>query len=499
MGFQIPGHQAPCMRVDSLDSLVRVCILGLALSCGVIARSQVVQVVSGTPAYDLTVVGDIMLGRLVGKELDARQASVWDKVGSAFPKAHLQIGNFEAAVAGEGLHCVRPGELCLTVAPKNLKALSQAGFTHMSLANNHAADLGEQGKEHSRTELQKQGIVPLDADWQIAFADAEGLRIAVVALSMVPDAMGRVAHIPSIAVAQKLALARALADKVVVVMHWGNELQPWASQQQRDAAHWLIGQGADMIFGHHPHVVQPAECIEGRPVWFSLGNHVFDQKYLPTHTGAMAACRFSRSSDDTSCDTYWTSRADDSAVIHSLTLDTANAPLTCTPTKRHEGRVDLNATPSGAEGTYDLFAATAGLSGKRVATALPLRKIMQMKLPSGQAALLMLLELESPFDKSVGLRPHVYAQANGQLQALWRGSALAYPIEDAGVVKDAAGHDAMCVLHEPVSHLGRVRIPGADHIVLAYRWTGFGFNVDPAPDLEQKCSTLYDQTRPAGG
>lgn len=474
------------------DSLAVSLALGIALFGGTSA-AHAQRAGARAPAYDLVVVGDVMLGRLVGKELAAHQANPWAKVAEAFPTAPLQIGNFEAAVAGDGLQCVRPGDLCLIVAPENLGLLRQAGFTHMSLANNHAADLGAGGKENARAQLREHRIEPLDADWHITFSDANGLRVALVAISLVPDALGHAARIPSITLSQKLALARALADKVVVIVHWGNELQPWASQQQRDAAHWLIAQGADMIFGHHPHVVQAAECVEGRPVWFSLGNHVFDQKYASTHIGAMAACRFSRDSDDTSCDGYLTSRTADSAAIDGLSSDAAGPSLQCSPEKRNGGRIGLSAATSVAPGTYDLFAGEIVAPSEPLATALPLRKIAQIALPGGDVALLMLLELVSPFDNLAGLRPHVYRQSHGRLVPLWRGSALAYPVEDLIVRKGTGGEDVVCVLHEPVSHLGRVRVSAADHVVLAYRWTGFGFNADPTPDLTRECEHALGQ------
>lgn len=476
------------MRCDSLTVSLAIVF---ALFGGAIARAQGVS--KPAPAYDLVVVGDVMLGRLVGKELDVNRSNPWVKVADVFPTAQLQIGNFEAAVSGVGLQCVHPGDLCLTTAPENLGLLSRAGFTHLGLANNHAADLGVDGKENTRAKLLVHGLEPLDADRHITFADANGLRIALVAISLVPDALGHAVRIPSIALSQKLALARALSDKVVVIVHWGNELQPWASQQQRDAAHWLIAQGADMIFGHHPHVVQAAECVEGRPVWFSLGNHIFDQKYVSTHTGAMAACRFSRDSDDTTCDGYLTSRTQDSAVIDKLSSDPTHSPLTCSPPRKSDVRMNLTATAGDSPDTYDLFEGKTASPGTLLATPLPLRKLLRMGLPGGESALLMLLALVSPFDKTLGLRPHVYRQKDGRLEPLWRGSALAYPIEDLIVQKDKAGEDVVCVLHEPVSHLGRVRMSLADHLVLAYRWTGFGFNVDSAPDLTSECARAYGQ------
>jgi poly-gamma-glutamate synthesis protein (capsule biosynthesis protein) len=68
-------------------------------------------------------------------------------------------------------------------------------------------------------------------------------------------------------------------------------LQDWPSESQQAAARWLIAHGADLIVGHHPHVTQAAACVAGRPVFYSLGNHLFDQKYPETKQGLIADCR----------------------------------------------------------------------------------------------------------------------------------------------------------------------------------------------------------------
>ena len=97
-------------------------------------------------------------------------------------------------------------------------------------------------------------------------------------------------QVPSVELAQKLRLARQLANLVVVSIHWGNELQDWPTDAQQQQARWLVEHGADLIVGHHPHVVQAPACVEGKPVFFSLGNHLFDQKYAETKDGLIADC-----------------------------------------------------------------------------------------------------------------------------------------------------------------------------------------------------------------
>lgn len=460
-------------------------LLGFVTIC----QAQTIKTRVGQTSYDVLAVGDIMLGRMVQKEMQQHATHPWQKVLGLWPQASLQLGNFEAAIERPGDACVKPSDLCLHAEPESLLALKQAGFTHVSLANNHAADLGVANKRYTQQQFIQQGIGVLNADDGIQFENLDGLHIALIAISLVPDATGHVQHIPSLRLAQQLHLARTLADKVIVSIHWGNELQNWASQQQRDAASWLIAQGVDVIFGHHPHVIQDAECIEGKPVWFSLGNHVFDQKYPSTHTGAMAACRFSRDSEEISCDGFLTQRSHSSAILEKVERNAHQPALTCSAISTHMRSKDFFAKTGTQSGLINLYI------GKHLALAqnLPLRKIERIKLAHYDDAWLMLLELPSPFDGRSGLRPHVYARQQQQLIPLWRGSALAYPIRDIQLAQDQQNKDYICVLHDAVSHLGQVVIADKNLLVLAYRWSGFGFQHDPAPALMTQCNQIYQQ------
>jgi poly-gamma-glutamate synthesis protein (capsule biosynthesis protein) len=116
------------------------------------------------------------------------------------------------------------------------------------------------------------------------------LKIALIAITTVPAADGGVQEVPSGRVLEKLRLAKSQAGLVIVSIHWGNELVPWPSGDQRKQAAWLIDNGADLVLGHHPHVIQAPQCIAGRPVFFSLGNHVFDQANPKTKEGVIADC-----------------------------------------------------------------------------------------------------------------------------------------------------------------------------------------------------------------
>ncbi len=463
--------------------------------------------------YDIVAAGDIMLGRLVEREMRLSVRSPWHLIADQFPASPVRLANFEASVSGDQLSCLVKTDLCLQVSADYLKYLKQAGFTHLSIANNHSADLGAAGRELTTHSLQKQGMSVIDARRGLQFGEANGLKLALIALSLVADANGHADRIPSLALKQQLQLARQLADKVIVSIHWGNEYQNWVSQQQREAALWLTEQGVDLILGHHPHVIQAPECVNGKAVWFSLGNHVFDQKYPTTHKGALAACRFSRSSDAIHCDAYQTERNGSSAIIQSLIPDSAQGGLSCESSQNKSPPSFYGAPAAGVSvgpgagtdaGIYQLRLANQTDKQKPIANGLPLRKIEAIQLGKSDPAWLFLLELESTFDQQKALRPHVYSLRNQRLFPLWRGSALAYPIRDLSVQKEIDGIDGadfLCVLHEAKSHLGQIDLRenlGSDvdktkPLILSYEWSKFGFKLDKKPSHQEHCQQLWSE------
>jgi len=232
--------------------------------------------------------GDVMLARGVRQEIDARNgASPWWKMRKFFAGADLVMGNLEGSV-GDPEDCL--GEPCFAVSPGALRFAKAAGFTALGLENNHIADVGPDGPRRTREALVQSRISPLTFQGSPTFFKSQGHVLALVAVSNVRGKDGRRTEVPSDALRQKLRLARSLSDWVVVSIHWGVELADGPQPKQREMARWLVAQGADLIVGHHPHVVEAPECVDGRPVFFSLGNHVFDQKDPATKRGLIAEC-----------------------------------------------------------------------------------------------------------------------------------------------------------------------------------------------------------------
>lgn len=251
--------------------------------------------VAGTGVYSqpgrtrLLFTGDILLSRRVISELQQRKISPWARFTNLFHEAQWVSGNLEGAVGPE-CDCQKRRELCLNIPESAVALLKSGGFTAVTLENNHAGDLGVAGRERTRDAIEKASLTAVDFESSPRTVQIGGRKVALVAITLIPAADKRVQSIPSAEVSAKLLQARKEAQFVVVSIHWGTEYQRRPDAVQRDQARWLIEQGADLIVGHHPHVVQAPECIEGHPVFFSLGNHLFDQTYPPTKEGLIADC-----------------------------------------------------------------------------------------------------------------------------------------------------------------------------------------------------------------
>ena len=251
-------------------------------------------------SVEVTIVGDVMLGRGVAAQSDPLgQAAPWLRA------ADLTLGNLEGVISSPDLDLtpVRqpPSRLyVLTMAPSAAAVLRDAGFDLVSLANNHALDGGPSGLAETTAYLAEAGITPLglriagDTAPQPIIRQVRGVRLAFLAFNMVPypkvpgnfeDVRGLPNGWDPAGAAAAIDDARAEADAVIVSVHWGYEYDLRADPAQRAAAQVMLAAGADLVVGHHPHVVQ-ALGQEGEGfVAYSLGNFAFDQQFGETRQG----------------------------------------------------------------------------------------------------------------------------------------------------------------------------------------------------------------------
>ncbi len=192
--------------------------------------------------------------------------------------------------------------------PELLASLKKAGVDIVSLANNHAMDAGADGLARTLENISAAGILYTGAGKtkaeaaEIRYAAARGVNVAFLAYTYSTNQRlpGKKESLPGVNVlrpgskadlgraAEMVKKARASADLVVVSLHWGKEYATTPTPWQRTAAAELVEAGADVILGHHPHVLQPIETYiakDGRQgvVAYSLGNFLSNQNYGVSH------------------------------------------------------------------------------------------------------------------------------------------------------------------------------------------------------------------------
>lgn len=221
------------------------------------------------PAVTLAFLGDINLGR------DAHpSATSFDVILPELQSADLALANLESPLAqiqlktaGQGYNLCAPAE--------DAALLSGWGLDILSIANNHSFDCGLNGPMETASILAADGISAIGLGTQPFTTEVKGLPLAFLAFEDVTSALD------ARAAAAHISQTRETGAQVIVSMHWGMEYQGGASQHQKDLARQFAEAGASIIWGHHPHVLQPAEWIQttwGRTlVLYSLGNALFDQ------------------------------------------------------------------------------------------------------------------------------------------------------------------------------------------------------------------------------
>ncbi len=460
----------------------RTALLTIAAAAFLSAPAAMAQQTPGD--FRMLFTGDVMMSRLVRIEMEQRRTSPWASFSGLFHGVSFVGGNFEAAL-GDPAKCSPENKLCFAVADSATETMRQAGFSMVTAENNHSGDLGQAGRIETRETFRQIGMLALDFDSSPQFFRFGELTVGLIAVTTIKAADGRVQQVPSVELTQKLRLARQLANLVVVSIHWGNELQDWPTGAQQQDARWLVEHGADLIVGHHPHVVQAPACVEGRPVFFSLGNHLFDQKYAETKDGLIADC--SVHAGRLVCGALST-HTDEMTAYPKLAGRNAAADKTlasCSPQLGNGAEVNgvtIRPEPWSPEQPVDGIILDGYREGK-LAWQSRRQALVSLQLTTSMAADPLLLSLErhnSSIDDEVGLRPYVYAVGPHGLIARWRGSALAWPLIDA--VESKGG--VLCALHRGDSFLMPDPATKTTRIA-AYRWNGFGFSgIDTPPECE---------------
>ncbi len=240
----------------------------------------------------IALVGDIMLDRGVKRSVEQNFSGDYSALFQNVPElfeADIAFANLEGPIAAGGRNV--GSQYSFRMSPAVLPALKGAGFDVLSFANNHVGDWSREAFLETLTLLNQSQIAYVGAgiNKQEAFVpkiiSTNGQRIGFLAFSDVgPNWLAAKESTPGIAIAEEKTITEAVqaaagqVDTLIVSFHWGEEYKP-RTLQQKKLAELAIDAGADVIIGHHPHVIQATETYKGKPIFYSLGNFIFDQSF----------------------------------------------------------------------------------------------------------------------------------------------------------------------------------------------------------------------------
>lgn len=466
---------------------------------------------------ELAAVGDVMLGRTV-----TANSQTLSRVTDWLQSADLAFGNLEGVLSPPGrdpvtLSKTYPGQSYRLVMGRQVPTLlRQAGFDMLSLANNHALDLGSQALQDTLDSLGTAGLQAvgwLEAPDTVAepyILTISGLRVAFLAYSQippaVPDPSGPQPARYTFQAAAALARARQQADIVIVSMHWGVEYQTTVDPAQRRTAQELLAAGADLVIGHHPHVVQGSELfqldLDGASrtgfVAYSLGNFVFDQFKGETSTGLALRIYLDRSGLravqalplQATTRPDWLPPEAESKIFRRVQppaqrLAFICSPEDCQPTdppseqslETSPGRTWMGQIDLTGDGKAEAIRLNSGRVEieylNQLAWHSPVEwQVLDLALgdPNDDGRYELLISLRKPDSEGISRsHPFIVGYRGGQFKLLWGGSALSTPIGQVELGDlDQDGDQELIVLEE---------FRDGGMAVSAWRWHGWGYTL----------------------
>jgi len=254
------------------------------------------------PRLTLALTGDVMLGRLVNRALNAFGPYYpWGDTLPLLRQADLAVVNLECVIARDGQPWQRtPKVFHFRANPLAITALQVAGIDAVSLANNHVLDYEVAAFLEMLDRLDGAGIVYAGAGRNLAeaaqpaFLATNGIRVAMIAFTdnepvwaATPETPG-INYMPTTLdrryfsrLQQAIAAARAVADVVFCSAHWGPNMRQRPTPAFRQFARAALEAGADLYVGHSAHVFQGVELYQGKPIIYDLGDFVDDYAVDP--------------------------------------------------------------------------------------------------------------------------------------------------------------------------------------------------------------------------
>lgn len=245
--------------------------------------------VSSPVSLTLSVVGDCTLGTDETFDYDTSLNAYYENYGAdyflqnvkdIFSTDDLTIANFEGTFTDSD---EREDKTFAFKAPASYASILTGGSVEaVNTANNHSHDYGEQSFNDTLAALDDAGIVHFGYD-ETAVMDVKGIKVGLVGIYELYDHLEREQQL-------KDNIAKVKADGaqlIVVIFHWGNETETVPDSNQTTLGRIAIDEGADLVCGHHPHVLQGIETYKGRNIVYSLGNFCFGGNSSPSDMDTM--------------------------------------------------------------------------------------------------------------------------------------------------------------------------------------------------------------------
>lgn len=287
-------------RLIQIFEATKVCILDIANSYDFTGNSDnttgyinalFAKEIPGN-TQTLMLVGDIMLSRAVGEKMKKENNWHWPflKIADYLEEADLLFGNLEGPISDKGRNV---GSIySFRADPQVIEGLKYAGFEILSVANNHLGDWGKEAMEDTFRILKENGIDYVGGGYNEVEAhspiikELDRNKIAFLAYTdlgsrywMARGNNSGIAWIDKERIQEDIKRAKIQAGIVIVSIHTGEEYAIHSNAIQRSLARTAVEAGADLVIGHHPHVIQEIEKHKDSYITYSLGNFVFDQTF----------------------------------------------------------------------------------------------------------------------------------------------------------------------------------------------------------------------------
>ena len=243
----------------------------------------------------ILIFGDMMLDRHVRQKINENYAEYpFELIKDMLSGNDIVVANAEGPFSFFNSVTVnkKDAPLNFTFDPMLLTTLKEFGFTLLGQANNHTLNFGLDGFNQSKTSITIAGLNyfgdPSNKDIAPYIKEVNGEKIGFIAYNEFTN--GGVNNIIS-----KIQEIRNQVSYLIVYPHWGEEYNPNYTASQQKVAHEFIDAGADVVIGMHPHVIEPVEFYKNKPIFYSIGNFIFDQaKDGPTTEGLAIKILFNK-------------------------------------------------------------------------------------------------------------------------------------------------------------------------------------------------------------